>query len=135
MTQIINASIAAPGTFFGLPFMSSDPRQRLQRFGSNIECVFTYGSGGASLDIYLQVSHDGATWRDIGHFGQLTKSSVRDIWRASAADSVLDADQQVPAPFLNWLRMKYAVVGTYVGTTLQINVIDGVSLVQAGVGP
>ena len=130
MTTILNASITSPGTYFGLPFMSADPKQRFIPQNQNVELVFGYGSGGTSVDVFLQTSHDGATWKDIGHFGQLTTSSVRDIWRASAADSVLDADQQVPAPHLSWLRVRYVVVGNYVGTTLQINVI-GVDLVHA----
>jgi len=133
MTTILNTAITAPGTFFGLSFMSSDPKQRFVAQNSNVECVFVYGSGGTSVDVYLQVSHDGANWRDIGHFGQITTSSVRDIWRASAADSVLDGDAQVPAPHSSWSRVRFVVVGVYAGTNLAINVI-GADLVRAGVG-
>jgi hypothetical protein len=133
MTTILSATIAAPGTFFGLPFAPLDPKLRFIPQNANVEAVFSYGSGGTSVDVYLQVSHDGASWRDIGHFGQLTTRTLRDIWRASSADSVLDADIQNPAPHLSWWRVRYVVVGAYVGTNLQINVI-GVDLVQAGVG-
>lgn len=131
MTAILNATITAPGTYYGLPFMSLDPKQRFLPQNQNVECVFSYGSGGTSVDVYLQVTHDGATWKDIGHFAQLTTASVRDIWRASPSDSVLDADIQNPAPHLSFWRARYTVVGNYVGTTLQLNVI-GADLVRAG---
>ena len=134
MTTILSATIAAPGTFTGLPFAPLDAKLRFIPQNNNVECVFSYGSGGTSVDVYLQVSHDGANWRDIGHFGQLTTSTVRDIWRASSSDSVLDADIQNPAPHLSWLRVRYTVVGVYAGTNLAINVI-GADLVRAGVGP
>jgi hypothetical protein len=130
MTQILNASITAPGAFYGQPFMSNDRSQRFWPQHNNIELVFAYGSGGVSVDAYLQVSHDGANWKDIGHFGQLATSTTRDIWRTSAADSVLDADQQAAGSSLNWWRTRHVVVGNYVGTSLQLNVI-GADLVHA----
>jgi len=131
MTTILNVSITAAGTFYGPPFMSNDLRQRFWPQQANIELVFTAGGGGTSVDVYLQVSHDGATWKDIGHFAQLTTASVRDIWRTSAGDSVLDPDLQVASPALNWWRVRYVVAGTYAGnTSLQINAI-GVDLVRA----
>src|SRR5262249_14534806 len=133
MTAILNTTITAPGTYYGLPFMSADPKQRFWPQHSNIELLFNYGSGGTSVDAYLQVPHDGANFKDIGHFGQLSTSNVRDIWRASSADSVLDPDQQVPAPHLSWWRVRYAVVGNYVNTILRITAI-GTDLVQAGAG-
>jgi hypothetical protein len=134
MTQILNATIAAPGTFTGLAYTPLDPKLRFIPQNANVEATFVYGSGGTSVDVYLQTTHDGANWRDIGHFGQLTTSTVRDIWRASSSDSVLDADIQNPAPPLSWWRVRYVVVGTYAGTNLAVNVI-GADLVRAGVGP
>jgi len=131
MTMLLNTTITSAGTYFGLPFTPFDPKQRFWPQQANIELVFTYGSGGTSVDAYLQVTHDGTNWRDIGHFGQLSTSNVRDIWRASSADSVLDPDQQVPAPHLSWWRVRYAVVGNYVNTILRITAI-GTDLVQAG---
>jgi hypothetical protein len=132
MTQILNTAITAPGTFYGLPFMPIDAKQRLWPQHNNIEALFTYGSGGTSVDVYLQTTHDGGNWRDTCHFAQLTTSSARALWRANPADSVLDPDQQFAAPFLSWWRMKYVIAGTYAGnTSLQINVI-GANLVQAG---
>jgi hypothetical protein len=134
MTTILSASITSAGTFYSQPFMSNDRSQRFWPQHNNIELVFTYGSGGTSVDVYLQTTHDGAVWKDIGHFAQLGTSTTRDIWRASSADSVLDPDQQVPAPHLSWWRIRYVVAGNYVATTLQINVI-GASLVQASWAP
>ena len=78
--------------------MPSDPKQRFVAQHNNIECLFSYGSGGTSVDVYVQTTHDGSTWRDIGHFGQLTTRTVRDIWRASPSDSVVDFDQQTAGP-------------------------------------
>jgi hypothetical protein len=133
MTAILNVTIGPAGTFTGQPFAPLDPKLRFIPQNNNVECVFTYGSGGTSVDVFLQTTHDGANWRDIGHFAQLTTSSKRAIWRASASDSVLDPDQQFTAPALSWWRVKYVVAGSYVGTSLQINLI-GTDLVQAGVG-
>jgi len=130
MTTILSATIAAPGTFTGLAFMPSDPKQRFLPQHNNVECVFAYGSGGVSVDLYLQVSHDGGNWKDAIHFAQLTTASVRDIWRTSAGDSIIDPDLQFVAPSLNWWRTRHVVVGNYVGTSLQLNVI-GADLVHA----
>src|SRR5262249_8185788 len=106
MTQILNATISAAGTYFGQPYMPLDPKQRFWPQHNNIECLFTYGSGGTSVDVFAQVTHDGATWKDIGHFAQLVKATVRDIWRTAAGDSVLDPDQQF-APPLSWWRVRF----------------------------
>jgi len=91
MTTILNTAISTAGTYYSLPFTPIDPKQRFVPQNANVECVFAYGSGGTSLDAYLQTTHDGANWKDIGHFAQLTTSSKRAIWRASSSDSVLDA--------------------------------------------
>src|SRR5215471_11468286 len=132
MTALLNTTITVPGTFFGLPYMPIDPRARFIPQNANVECVFVCGAGGTSVDVFLQTSHDGgANWRDTAKFAQLTTSSTRAIWRASSADSVLDADQQVPAPHLSWWRVRYVVVGVYANTNLTINVI-GADLVKAG---
>jgi len=40
MTQLLNATIAAPGTFYGLPFMPSDPKTRFIPQNANVECLF-----------------------------------------------------------------------------------------------
>src|SRR5262249_8538591 len=132
MATILNVSITAPGAFYGQPFMPIDPKTRFVPQNNNVECVFSYGSGGTSVDVFLQTSHDGGTWRDSVRWGQFATSSTRAIWRVNAADSVLDFDQQSTAPSLSWWRIKYVVAGTYAGNTnLRINVISA-DLVQAG---
>jgi len=136
MTTLLNATITSAGTFFGQPFMAADPKQRFWPQNNNIELLFGYGSGGTSIDVFLQTSHDGgANWKDTARFGQLTTSSARAIWRASAADSVLDLDQQFAAPFSSWWRVKFTVVGSYANTTLRVNVVDGINLVPASAVP
>jgi|SRR6516225_4460601 hypothetical protein len=131
MTQLLNTPIAAPGRYFGQPFTLSDPKQRFLPQNSNVELLFSYGSGGTSVDVILQTSHDGGTWKDTVRWAQLTTSSKRAIWRASASDSVLDPDTQFTAPSLSWWRVRYVVVGNYANTSLTVTAI-GADLIAAG---
>jgi hypothetical protein len=62
MTAILNATITAPGTFFGQAFMPGDKRQPFVPQHHNIESAFSYGSGGASVDVHRHVSA-----MDVGH--------------------------------------------------------------------
>lgn len=54
MTTILNTAISTAGTYYSLPFTPIDPKQRFVPQNANVECVFAYGSGGTSLDAYLQ---------------------------------------------------------------------------------
>jgi hypothetical protein len=96
-----------------------------------VQANFTYGSGGTSADAYVQTSLDGgATWTDIANF-HFTTASARKIYNLSAAtpvasiatpnDGSLSSNTAVDGILGTHFRIKYATVGTYAGTTLQID--------------
>lgn len=94
---------------------------------------FTWGSGGTSVDAYVQTSIDGmSTWQDVAHFSY-AGVSLRNILSVSSTPSVVAAvvgiDAGVPGTplavntaaggiFGNYWRVKYVVVGTYAGGTI-----------------
>jgi hypothetical protein len=105
--------------------------------------LFTYGSGGTSVDVYVQTSFDGGTtWCDAFHFPQILLASRRDVGAvtqagltpAAATDATLAAATANAGMFGGWWRVKYVVVGTYAGgTTLRVDAFGNVMLVPAGV--
>jgi hypothetical protein len=93
---------------------------------------FTYGSGGATVDAYLQTSVDGGlTWIDIAQF-HFTTASARAIYNLNsqtpftvqvpATDGTLAANTFKDAILGPLFQVKTASTGTYVGTTLRIDV-------------
>ena len=42
----------------------------------NLLAVFAHGTGGTSLDVFVQTSFDGVTWYDMLHFSQFTTSNT-----------------------------------------------------------
>lgn len=100
-----------------------------------VEAVFVYGgSGGTSVDAYVQTSFDGGTtWCDVCNFHSTT-SSASGIYNLSSAtpvtsiatpsDGGLSANSAVDGLLGNFFRTKWTSVGTYsAGTTLSINAI------------
>ncbi len=92
---------------------------------------FNYGSGGTSVDAYVQTSVDlGLTWTDIAQF-HFTMASARFLFNLSAAtpktsqvtptDGTLAANSAVDGILGGMLRVKYQSSGTYVGSTLSID--------------
>ncbi len=63
-----------------------------------IQANFTYGSGGTSVDAYVQSSVDnGVTWFDIANFHFTTSSAIRqfNLVLVDTADHAKDADQRL----------------------------------------
>jgi len=99
-----------------------------------VQANLTYGSGGTSIDAYLQTSLDaGATWIDIAQF-HFTTASARFVYNLSSAtpvtaeytpgDGTLAANTAKDGVLGNMLRVKLASVGTYAGgTTLSLDVV------------
>lgn len=88
---------------------------------------FTYGSGGTSVDVYLQTSLDGGSnWIDIAEVS-LTTSSATKVYNLSAAtpkitavtptDGSLTANTAVDGVLGSQFRVKVVSVGTYAGST------------------
>jgi hypothetical protein len=99
-----------------------------------VHCNFVYGSGGETVDAYVQMSVDGgSTWVDVAecHF---TTASLRELYEItslpSAVSSRIATDGSLIANTANggmigW-RVEYVSTGTYAGgTTLQIDVQGG----------
>lgn len=110
-----------------------------------IQANFVYGSGGTSVDVYVQTSLDGKTTAtDIAHF-QFTTASSRvgcNITTASPLGTALSGsvapDAQTPVTLTDagmaankaqdgllgpYVRVKYQSAGTYAGgTTVQVDV-------------
>lgn len=91
-----------------------------------IQANFTYGSGGTTVDAYVQTSLDGGlTWTDIAQFSfatttarkayNLTNAAVTTI--ATPSDGALTANTCVNGLLGSLYRVKYVTIGTYAGGT------------------
>jgi hypothetical protein len=100
------------------------------------EGQFTYGSGGATVNVYIQTSLDrGATWVDIINFNWTTASAkkisrVTTFQAGSATTAVVPTDGSLTANTIadgilgDQFRVKYVTTGTYAGSsTLQVDLI------------
>ena len=99
----------------------------------------TYGSGGTTIDAWVQTSVDGgSTWIDVANF-HFTTASAKFLFTLNSATSVtteytptdgtLTANTAKDGIIGSQWRVKYTTVGTYAGnTTLQIDAaIDGLT--------
>ena len=104
-----------------------------------VHCNFVYGSGGETVDAYVQMSLDGGSkWGDVAecHF---TTASLRELYDISSLPSAVSShiapDGSLIASATNggmtsW-RVQYVSTGIYAGgTTLQIDLQGGRSQTQ-----
>jgi hypothetical protein len=102
----------------------------------SIQANFTYGSGGTSVDAYVQTSFDGGgTWMDIAEFSFTTSAAVKvfNLSRRTAVttlatptDGSLSANSAVDGFLGSQYRVKWTSVGTYGGgTSLVIDIAPG----------
>jgi len=92
---------------------------------------FIYGSGGATVSAWLQTSLDGGvTWTDIVCFGFTTVSARKAVNLSSLTPITIPVGLTDGAMALNTaqdgllsplLRLKYTSTGTYVGTSLRVD--------------
>lgn len=120
-TAIGTALTTAPAKF------NSAPRNL------TIQGNFVYGSGGTTVDAYVQTSIDGgATWCDIANF-HFTTSSARKLFNLNSqtvqttqvtpTDGSITSNTAQDGILGPLYRVKYQSTGTYAGsTTLQIDV-------------
>jgi hypothetical protein len=119
LTLPITGAVAAQ--LSGLVKLNAQPRNL------TVQANFTYGSGGTSVDAYLQTSVDGgATWTDVAEFN-FTTASARKLYNLSAqtakttavspTDGSLTANTSVDGILGPEFRVKYTTVGTYAGGT------------------
>lgn len=92
-----------------------------------VQAALTYGSGGTTVDAYLQTTLDGGvTWMDIANF-HFTTSSAAAVINLSAAtpqttqkvpgDGTLASNTAVDGVLGPKFRIKYKSSGTYGGST------------------
>lgn len=97
-----------------------------------VQANFTYGSGGTTVDAYLQTSVDGgATWIDIAQF-HFTTASARFVYNLNsqtpvtteytATDATLAANTSKDGIVGPLFQVKLVTTGTYAASTLQIDV-------------
>jgi hypothetical protein len=97
-----------------------------------LQANFVPGSGGTTVDCWVQTSLDnGATWADIANF-HFTTSAAKGIYNLSAAtpkttqvvptDGSLANNTAVDGILGPIYRTKTTVVGTYVGASLSVDV-------------
>lgn len=99
-----------------------------------IQASLIYGSGGATIDAYVQTSLDGgATWIDIAEFSFATASAVK-VFNLSRltpvtavytpTDGSLAANTAKDGILGDRFRVKYKSTGTYADTILSIDVVS-----------
>ena len=114
--------------------------------GLVFQATFTYGSGGTSVNAWLQTSIDGElTWCDAVSFTQFATASARLIGSVTSTTALAMAaatDGTLAAGTVNagligpkW-RVKWTSVGTYAGgTTLRVDAYtDGLVLAPSSGG-
>lgn len=103
---------------------------------ATLHANFVYGSGGTSVDAWVQTSlDDGASWVDVANF-HFTTSSARAVFNLSAHTVVTTQHTPTDGSIASntakdgiigqkW-RVKYTTVGTYAGnTSLAVDLVAG----------
>lgn len=126
--NLLNLPITAPiGVTVTVPLKLNAAARNL-----SVQANFVYGSGGTTVNAYLQTSLDGGlTWIDIAQFS-LTTAAARFIYNLNAqtpvtteyqaTDGTLGANTAKDGILGAQFRVKYVTTGTYVATTLSIDV-------------
>jgi hypothetical protein len=106
-----------------------------------IQANFLYGSGGTTVDAYVQTSFDGGgTWTDIANF-HFTTSAARRLYNLSRLTSVtsiatptdgsISNNTSVDGLLGSQFRVKWTTTGTYGGaTSLAIDIAPGRARVE-----
>jgi hypothetical protein len=125
---LVNQAITAAAAIAAVPAsklqLTDSPRSLCA------QANFTYGSGGATVDAYLQTSVDGGlTWMDIAQF-HFTTASARVLYNLNSqtpapeytpTDGTLTANTLKDGILGPLFQVKLASAGTYAGTTLRID--------------
>jgi hypothetical protein len=96
---------------------------------ATLQCEFSYGSGGTSCKIWVQVSLDqGLTWVDVANFAFTTSSGVKVINLCSNTEQnqFTPTDGALADNTTNFgilaavMRAKITTVGTYANTSARV---------------
>lgn len=144
MTAILNVPVTTAVTASASPASQLRPGPGGQSLpsGALLQGNFTYGSGGTSVDAWVQTSIDGGgTWTDVANF-HFTTASARFLYNLCSSTAVsasyvptdgsLAANTAKDGLIGNLWRVKWTSVGTYAGnTTLRVDMIsDGITSVS-----
>ena len=98
-----------------------------------LECIFSYGSGGTSMNCWVQTSLDDTEWQDVVNFEATTESLITfynlstltpKTTAVAHSDGSLSANTSTDGILCGFWRTKITTVGTYAGgTILQINAL------------
>jgi hypothetical protein len=102
-----------------------------------VEAKLAYGSGGTSINAYVQTSIDGGTsWCDIANF-RFSTAAGTSLFNLSAltpvttvvtaTDGSIASNTSLDGIIGSHVRVKYATTGTYSATTLTVAVNVGVT--------
>lgn len=140
MATVLNAAVPAAGTTIAAgPFKVNNRRDD----GGNmlpVQAIFTYGSGGTTAKFYLQTTFDGGTtWIDVLCFAFATASATFSggINKTTVAAPVAITDGALAdntAATRGWgeqFRIKQIIAGTYVTSTIKIDVAGQVVVPSA----
>jgi hypothetical protein len=128
---LLNAAITTAATLTGTALRLG---KRNGYRGLVCQATVAYGSGGTTIDVTVQTSLDsGVTWCDIWHCTQFTTASARravvlpgETATSAAADidatATLAAAHSIDGLLGDQVRAKVVSVGTYAGTTVQVDV-------------
>jgi hypothetical protein len=134
---ITTAVTAVTGSTFQLRFGPGAQAQNM-----TLQATLVYGSGGTTVDAWVQTSLDGgSTWTDVANFHFTTVAPFRLVQNVSAVtavvaavtaqDGALTANTAVSGMFGNQWRVKVTTTGTYAGgTVLHVDAI-GVGLTSS----
>jgi hypothetical protein len=120
MTLLFSGQITAAGTY------TSDAVSDLGAVKeAHLQCIFAYGSGGTTVDAYVQTSIDGTNFYDIACFAHAQTSLARTMCCIGAGvltpvaltDGTLTDDTAINGRLGTLFRVKYIVAGTYAGNT------------------
>ena len=131
MPALLSVPITAPVTALIGPVLEVRGDVRMPE-AVLIQGNFVYGSGGLTVDAWVQTSADGGnTWCDVGQF-HFTTLSARSMYNLSAltpgttaftpTDGTMAANTSKDGIIGSQWRVKYSSTGTYVGSTLNVHV-------------
>lgn len=126
---LVNLPITAAAALAATPGslqLADSPRSLL------VQANFSYGSGGTTVDAFLQTSVDGGlSWMDIAQFHFATASArafynlnsqTPNKTQVPATDGTLAVNTANDGLLGPLFQLKLASTGTYAGTTLRIDV-------------
>lgn len=118
----LSEAITAAGTQATTPIVGLDGM-----LAASISIALQYGSGGTTVDAFVQTSLDGgATWQDVAHAAFTTASAVKQFnvsgltpktTPQTPGDGILTADTAADGIVGPMWRLKVVSTGTYGGST------------------